>query len=121
MRLRVSTRLKLETIILITTMLCHAKLKVSDHSDARNARLVICPICQISQITRRASLGLATNFDHEMKQKKVSFLCTFKNEKEFKGGIIACTQRAGILVEFITISGRRRAPANKIFLNIFND
>ena len=24
--------------------------------------------------------------------------CTFKNEKELKGGIIACTQRAGILV-----------------------
>ena len=24
--------------------------------------------------------------------------CTFKNEKEYKGGIIACTQRAGSLV-----------------------
>ena len=26
--------------------------------------------------------------------------CVNKNEKEFKGGIIACTQRAGILVKF---------------------
>ena len=62
----------------------------------RDARLVNC---QISQITQRPSLGLDTIFDREIKQKIIFFVqCTFKNEKELKGGIIACTQRAGILV-----------------------
>ena len=89
MRLRVSTRLKLETII--TTMLAvPCKMKSFRRAQRASGHLS-------NHATREAGPGYKLRSLN--KAKKVSFSCTFKNiEKEFKGGIIACTQRAGFLV-----------------------
>ena len=52
--------------------------------------------------SRESASGYKFNFDRIVKAKKFTFSCTFKIKKTlfFKGGIIACTQRAGILVIF---------------------
>ena len=96
MNMYVNTRRILVRIV--RTVPCKIK---SFRRARRDARLVNC---KISQITRRASLQSGPGYKLQSwnKAKKLSFsydaLNTFKNEKEFKGGIITCTQRAGILV-----------------------
>ena len=47
--------------------------------------------------TRKPRVWLQTSIQSIVKAKKFTFSCTFKI-KNFEGGIIACTQRAGILV-----------------------
>ena len=64
------------------------------------------PSGQISQITRlaycrtRAHASLATNFDRKSPKSQKMYFCALLKKKKFKGGIIACTQRAGILVRY---------------------
>ena len=45
--------------------------------------------------------------------KKCTFSCTFKIKNTLKGGIIACTQRAGIFLSSISASIKKKVSQNR--------